>query len=69
MAKSDPCTLGKHPVDMHCGCGGYASQQCCSIGGFLTEYGPCRQHKCGPRVGCRCPLPVSSAANGQEKQS
>ena len=46
------CTLGIHPTEGHAGCvcGGYANQQCCDA--FM-----CRKHKCGPRVGCRCPLP------------
>mgnify|MGYP005818462603 CR=1 FL=1 len=43
------CTIGIHPTD-GCLCGDFAKEQCCGV--FM-----CRLHKCGPRVGCRCPLP------------
>lgn len=68
MSKADPCTIGLHPRDKDtqrviCACGDFADKQCCDAGWYrLTGYGPCPKHKCGPRVGCRCPLPEAVTA-------
>ena len=53
------CTLGYHVVG--CGCGQYVDTQCCDA---VRAYN-CRLHKCGPRVGCRCPLPETRDSSGQ----
>jgi hypothetical protein len=57
------CSLALHPTTSgvredgtpwtmtRCLCGAYAHRQCC------VDYTPCAVHKCGPRKGCRCPLP------------
>lgn len=48
------CTLGLHPGQREdfgdCPDGDFAKTQCCA-------YTPCQRHKCGPRKGCKCPLP------------
>lgn len=57
------CTLGIHPTaSFGCFCGDFAKEQCCHV--F-----PCRVHKCGPRVGCRCPLPEPEMASATKAEA
>ena len=51
LHEAKKCTLGVH--NSTCMCGGYAKDQCCEPS--------CRKHKCGPRKGCKCPLPEEGA--------
>jgi hypothetical protein len=56
------CTLGFHPPA--CGCGSFVDQQCCCAARAYD----CRLHKCGPRVGCRCPVPEIGKTPGATAQ-
>lgn len=44
------CTIALHPPE-GCVCGAFAKEQCC-------DRLSCQMHRCGPRVGCRCPQPA-----------
>ena len=53
LRRERQCTIGIHAeIGYFCTCGASEDTRCCN---FLE----CKIHKCGPVVGCLCPVPVA----------